>query len=232
MCLAILDLKADYQRIAFIRDEDRLRPTKEPGYWWPQYPHIFAGRDEVGGGTWFALDTESGSFAALLNRLDNPPPPAYPYASRSRGELPLRALTGTLDKALFPEYAPFLLLHYDNHLAVHEWDGNQTYHHTPGFDIHTITRHGLDKDDLSPRQALARTLPLADESDWRPYLDSRNTQSGHDHELAIIGVDGHPTFGTVGATLLTVGGHGINMMINDTSVLDPRAWRTVLDKAR
>jgi len=47
------------------RDERFSRPAL-PAQWWPDHPHIYAGRDLAGGGTWLGV-TRSGRFAALTN---------------------------------------------------------------------------------------------------------------------------------------------------------------------
>lgn len=73
--------------IAANRDEFHRRPT-EPLHWWRE-PPVLAGRDAEAGGTWFAV-TADGAFAAVTNfREPEPRPPG----ARSRGELPLLALT-------------------------------------------------------------------------------------------------------------------------------------------
>jgi len=47
------------------RDEFYDRPAT-PADWWPDYPHVYAGRDLKGGGTWIGV-TRDGRFAALTN---------------------------------------------------------------------------------------------------------------------------------------------------------------------
>ena len=85
MCLIFLayEQHPDYRLVvAANRDEQYDRPTS-PADFWPDYPHILAGRDLEVGGTWMGINT-NGNFAALTNvrsrrpRLPNPP---------SRGEL-------------------------------------------------------------------------------------------------------------------------------------------------
>jgi uncharacterized protein with NRDE domain len=63
------------------RDEFYDRPSLAAGYW-EDHPHIFGGRDLVGGGTWLGVTT-SGRFAAVTNYRD----PYAPAGNRSRGEL-------------------------------------------------------------------------------------------------------------------------------------------------
>src|ERR1700733_2784897 len=54
--------------VAANRDEFHARPTAAAD-WWPDHPHILAGRDLQAGGTWLGL-TRAGRFAALTNYRD------------------------------------------------------------------------------------------------------------------------------------------------------------------
>ncbi|TCS39495.1 uncharacterized protein with NRDE domain [Paucimonas lemoignei] len=47
------------------RDEFYDRPA-QPADWWPDYPHVYAGRDLKGGGTWIGITRDS-RFAAITN---------------------------------------------------------------------------------------------------------------------------------------------------------------------
>jgi uncharacterized protein with NRDE domain len=71
------------------RDEFYARPAT-PADWWTDHPHVYAGRDLQGGGTWMGV-TQDGRFAAVTNvrapsekRADAP----------SRGALVADYLTG------------------------------------------------------------------------------------------------------------------------------------------
>jgi len=63
------------------RDEYYDRPTR-PAHNWDDSPHIRAGRDLVGGGTWLGV-TKTGRFAAVTNYRD----PSAPTGTLSRGRL-------------------------------------------------------------------------------------------------------------------------------------------------
>ena len=66
------------------RDEFHQRPAA-PAQFWPDQPHILAGKDLSGGGTWLGV-TKAGYFAALTNVRQLP----APYSgSISRGQLVL-----------------------------------------------------------------------------------------------------------------------------------------------
>ncbi len=84
MCVIYIAFDADRERplaIAANRDEFYSRPTAAAGFW-EDHPNIYAGRDLVGGGTWFGV-TRSGRFAAVTNYRD----PNAPNGTRSRGHL-------------------------------------------------------------------------------------------------------------------------------------------------
>ena len=68
MCLIFLAWRRhpDYRLVvAANRDEFYSRPTA-PAAYWPEAPHVLAGRDLEGGGTWLGV-TRAGRFAALTN---------------------------------------------------------------------------------------------------------------------------------------------------------------------
>jgi uncharacterized protein with NRDE domain len=89
MCSIVLRVHADGIDIAANRDELLRRPWRPPGAHWPEYPGVVAGFDETAGGTWMGLNAH-GVMAAVLNRHGTLGPAAD---KRSRGELPLLALT-------------------------------------------------------------------------------------------------------------------------------------------
>ena len=87
MCLLICVRGEDgWLLLAANRDERYDRPARDP-FLWPGRPGIFAGRDELAGGTWLAV-SDRGIAAAVMNRQtrggDDPARP-------TRGELPLLA---------------------------------------------------------------------------------------------------------------------------------------------
>jgi uncharacterized protein with NRDE domain len=92
MCLLIFAFQADPRYplvLAANRDEFYARATA-PADFWPEYPHLLAGRDLEQGGTWMGI-TRDGRFAAITNYRD---PARTAPAPRSRGELPLDFLLG------------------------------------------------------------------------------------------------------------------------------------------
>jgi hypothetical protein len=71
------------------RDEMLARPWQPPAEHWPDLPGVIGGRDTLAGGTWLAINAH-GVVAAVLNRTGSLGPAE---GKRSRGELPLMALT-------------------------------------------------------------------------------------------------------------------------------------------
>jgi len=84
MCILFVakNVHPDYPLIiAANRDEYFQRPTRPP-MWWPEAPHIFAGKDLQAGGTWMGYNTQQ-QVAAITNvrRLD-----LQQDQAKSRGE--------------------------------------------------------------------------------------------------------------------------------------------------
>lgn len=92
MCLILLAWQAHPRYplvLAANRDEFFARPSAGAAFW-EDAPHVLAGRDLQGGGTWLGV-TRQGRFAALTNYRD----PAQVRADApSRGELVSRFLRG------------------------------------------------------------------------------------------------------------------------------------------
>ena len=91
MCLALIALHVHPRYplvIAANRDEFHARAA-DPAHWWTH--DILAGRDRVGGGTWFGV-TRSGRWALITNFREGVPRDA---AAPSRGGLVTRALEAT-----------------------------------------------------------------------------------------------------------------------------------------
>ena len=99
MCLVVFAWKAhpDYKLIlAANRDEFHLRPSQD-AHWWPDQPHILAGRDLQAGGTWLAM-ARSGRFATVTNYREQQRVRA---GLRSRGEIVTNFVSSSSDALTF-----------------------------------------------------------------------------------------------------------------------------------
>lgn len=137
--------------IAANRDEYFERPTQAP-HWWPDAPHVYAGKDLKAGGTWMGHNRNQ-HIAAITNvrRLD-----LHKDDARSRGEWVKRFLdiestdiesvvqefTQTL-KQESHHYNPFNLLYGNSqHLMVFNSVNQQSYILSDG--IYSISNGMLD----------------------------------------------------------------------------------------
>lgn len=95
MCLLSFDFQPNTPTpltLVANRDEFHQRPAA-PAHFWPEYPHVLAGKDLTAGGTWLGV-TKQGYFAALTNVRQLP----APYkGSISRGNLVLDFLIEEAD---------------------------------------------------------------------------------------------------------------------------------------
>lgn len=249
MCLGVLRFDPDDDwpiLLASIRDEYIDRPALTPARWWPEFPQLVGGMDGRAGGTWLAMDTDSLRVAAVYT----PGKPTAPDSGlRSRGELPLIALTGegsppgvlprgdlpmTIDPA---RYEPYSLLVVDGRRA--HWsvwkDGEFTETDiSPG--MHVLNNWGLDVLDTAPRQArwfprFAETAPQkvaldgAPADTWSGWIELM----GHDPEpdaddslLLRREVEGK-AYGTKSASLIAVGQGGVRYDSTDEP-WNPTSW--------
>jgi hypothetical protein len=202
--------------LAANRDELRSRPAAPPARHWPDRPHVVAGLDRLGGGTWLGVN-DDGLAAAVLNRRGSLGPEP---GKRSRGELVLDALDhaeayiaadalAALDPAA---YRPFNLVvadAIDAFLLTHRGDGAIRSRPIPeGLSL-------LEAGELND-PGMARTrryLPLfrgaeapdpgRDEwSAWVTLLADRTSASGDPRDAMCIVTDGE--YGTVSSTLLAL----------------------------
>jgi len=95
MCLIIFGLEVHPQyKLVLIanRDEFYARPT-QAAHFWEDNPHLLAGKDLQGGGTWLGIN-KKGKFSALTNYRD---PLNIRTDAPSRGELNTNYLLGDAD---------------------------------------------------------------------------------------------------------------------------------------
>lgn len=119
MCLIAVSWQPQSNQLLLLanRDEFYARPTLAAA-WWPDAPHIWAGRDLEAGGTWLGVNRR-GRFAALTNvREAHGREASLRLGVRSRGELVTNYLSGTLGPEAYlakvlsegQDYAGFNLL--------------------------------------------------------------------------------------------------------------------------
>ena len=161
MCLILVAWQAhpDYPLVvAANRDEFFARPAA-PAAWWPDAPHVFAGRDLEAGGTWLGL-TRTGRFAGLTNFRD---PGRNRAGTPSRGALVADFLGGgeSTAEALArlqhegPRYNAFNLFVSDgNTLGIYESESGNSRLLEPG--VHALSNHLLD----TPWPKLKRGLSM------------------------------------------------------------------------
>src|SRR5687767_5994814 len=137
--------------VAANREESRTRPSRAPARW-PGSPTVWAGRDELAGGTWLGVNA-TGLLAAVTNR----PADSRDATRRSRGLLCLDTLRcdspGSARSFFVAElsrqqFNPFNLLCV-NHVAgwVGTWQGD-IHDLAPG--VHVVSNFGDVNDDTLP----------------------------------------------------------------------------------
>lgn len=227
MCTLIVLYRPDHAwpvLIAGNRDEMLDRPWRPPARHWPDRPHVVAGLDQQGGGSWFGLN-DDGVAAGIMNRPGTLGPAA---GKRSRGELVLEALdhadAGSAAAALAhldpAAYRAFNLVVADcksvywlRHTEAANPGRIEVMEVPPGVSM--FTAH--DRNDLSsPR--IRRYLPVAREaappdpqrgdwSAWERLLADRGSgeQPGREGALNVLTDFG---FGTVSSFVLALPARG------------------------
>ncbi|WP_428484370.1 NRDE family protein [Rhodopila sp.] len=198
--------------LAANRDERLNRSWDPPAIYWPG---VVGGRDRTAGGTWMAINRH-GVVAAILNRAGTLGPV---FGKRSRGELPLLALThasardaaaaiGELDAG---EWRGFNMVVADRSGAVFV---RGLGHGKPDVEalpegVSMITAY--DPNDLgSPR--VARHLPRLQAAepdgpdDWRGWRAILSDRAGHAGEQ--INVVPRGGFGTASSSFVAIPGQG------------------------
>jgi hypothetical protein len=202
--------------LAANRDELRSRPARSPARHWPDRPHVVAGLDELGGGTWLGVN-DDGMAAAVLNRRGTLGPAP---GKRSRGELVLDALdhaeayiaADALRELNPAAYRPFNLVladAVDAFVLVHAGDG--TIRVVPVPEGVSILESGELNDPTSARtrrylplfRAATEPDPAADEwSGWSALLADRTSETGDPRDAMCIVTDGE--YGSVSSSLLAL----------------------------
>ena len=195
MCLVLVVWRAHplYScLVAANRDEFHARPTAR-AEWWPDHPHILAGRDLEAGGTWLGV-TRAGRFAALTNYRD---PEQRRSAVRSRGALVADMLESgasvaeglTHLRAVGGDYNGFNLIFSDGErLGIYESARGAGRELGPG--IYGLSNHLLDTPWPKVQNAKTRLeAALLGLTDTAPLLDLlRDDRPASDAQLPRTGV--------------------------------------------
>lgn len=214
MCTVVLLIRPNHAWplvLAANRDEMLARTWDPPAAHWPAQPDVIAGRDRSGGGTWMGVNRH-GVAAAVLNRPGSLGPAA---GKRSRGELPLLALTqasaalaATAIAGLDADaWRSFNLVLADRDGAVFVrglgHGRPEPWRLPPG--LHMVTAHDPN-DPESPRVArhlarlqAARAPAPGDWRDWQAILADRGGRPGE--QMNVVPRGG---FGTVCSSLLAL----------------------------
>ena len=229
MCLILfaLDAHPRYRLVlAANRDEFYDRPTA-PAAFWDDAPHILAGRDLQGGGTWCGITT-GGRFAAVTNYRD---PRTHREGMRSRGMLVADYLRGGMPADAWQErlrregggYNGFNIIFGDGG-GLHYFSnrGDAASPVTPG--IHGLSNHLLDTPwpkVTRGKQALAELLTAGDElapDDLFAILADRTVAPDHLLPDTGVGLERErllsplfitsPTYGTRSSTVVLIGRDG------------------------
>jgi uncharacterized protein with NRDE domain len=199
--------------VAANREESRMRPSQAPLRWTcTGSPTVWAGRDELAGGTWLGVNS-TGVLAAVTNR----PSDSRDATRRSRGLLcldtlrcdsPASARTNFVDELSVRSFNPFNLLcasHVEGWVGTWQGDIRDL---TPG--VHVVSNYGDVDDD---------TLPIVREA--RDKIESLNLASPVIDELfgslgRVCAYTGQPfplchdggDYGTVSSSLVAVKADG------------------------
>jgi len=199
------------------RDEMIDRPALPPARHWPDRNHVVAGRDELAGGTWLAMNDDR-LVAAVLNRRGSLGPDEQ---KRSRGELPLEAVDHAEARAaakaltlLEPtSYRTFNMVIADAREAY--WirsDGEEVSASPIPEGLSMITAYDLNDTVQSKRMRyhldrfrLAQAPdPDADDWDvWKALLASKDSEPGATYRGA-MNVETDFGFGTVSSSLIAL----------------------------
>ena len=248
MCLILFAWRQhpDYPLIlAANRDEFYDRPTA-PAVFWPDSPHIFAGRDLIGQGTWLGL-SRSGRLAALSNFRD---PSERGKEGRSRGLLVADFLqeSGSVRAGLEKiarqrnNYRSFNLL-AGSPLDLFFYSSRENLIRSLPPGIYGLSNHLLDTPwpkVVRGKAALAKLLEQAGKpsiSDLFALLS--DTRRAPDHLLPDTGVGLEwertlsslfivsPRYGTRSSTVLLIDRYASATYIERTFRGSPECWREV-----
>ncbi len=218
MCTVVMLRRPDHEWPLIIganRDEMKDRPWRGPDRHWPDRPHIIAGIDLQGGGTWMGMN-DDGLVACILNRVGTlGSHPDY----RSRGELPLEVLDhAEAEEAanymadLNPEaYRPFNMVIADYGTAW--WmrnDGTTIQVEEVPEGVSMISAHDLNDQQNSERQKLhlprflSAPSPEPEQDDWMAWQALLSSRKSLSDSRGAMQIETDFGFETVSSSLLAL----------------------------
>lgn len=227
VCTVVIDVPAqpgESVRLLAVRDEDRDRPWRGLGPWWPEYRGVLGVRDDRAGGAWLAVDPEAARLAVLLNRED--------LSNRSddevvsRGGIPLAAVAGGVPDR--PATRGFNLVEVDAtgaHLV--EWDGLVARRTRLSPGTHMVAHHAVD-DPGTPRIARwleeFRRAGLSEGTGWWERWLDVVAAGADDPASSVLRRDAHD--GLVLESLLvcaaSIGPDGVD--VREATLAEPGRW--------
>ncbi len=231
MCTVVIDVptgSGQPVRVLAVRDEDRHRPWRGFGPWWPEQPGVSGVRDDRAGGAWLAVDANARRLAVLLNREDVSDRSDEEVVSR--GGISLQSVAGTLPQT--PPTRGFNLVEVDaDGATVVEWDGIVARRTRLAPGTHMIAHHSPD-DPSTPRVGRwlqdFRRVGIAEGEDWwEPWLGIVAASTA-DPSASILRRDAHDE--VVLESLLvcaaTVGAEGVD--VREAVLSEPGEWDDAL----
>ncbi|QIZ85714.1 NRDE family protein [Bermanella marisrubri] len=201
------------------RDEFHERPSTQ-SHWWPEHPHVLAGKDLEAGGTWMGV-TKSGYFAALTNVRQLP---SHRQGQISRGHLVKDYLIAQEDPQTYAEgiadqahlYDGFNLIIGNQRQCIFISNRNQ---HTQPLALHAGI-YGLSNASLDtpwPKTLYAKkqlemhaqgqnmTMPLLNRRQTYPQVEQPDTGIGQPWETLLSApFIVSPSYGTRASSMLTI----------------------------
>ena len=185
MCIVVVDHEPTALfplLVLSVRDEVLDRPWSAPARHWSG--DIVGGLDLRAGGTWLCLDVTTRRVGCVLNGLGET---AAPRGRRSRGELPLRTVTGVDLPTGLARYDPFHLLTIDlTGALLVSWDGSDPRETKLKPGVSVVVNSGVDRSDPRAARLLDRLARLP-----RPEPGARDgTAVARAPRVALVGGGG------------------------------------------
>jgi uncharacterized protein with NRDE domain len=233
MCTVFISIRRDgcpRVVVAAVRDEFVDRAWAGPARHWP-CKDVVGGRDLLGGGTWLAVAPARHELALVVNGPDT-----TTTRTRTRGELPIRVLSGgdvVEDDIL--EMGGFHLLHArPDRVRLVSWTRRSLVRQDVPPGSHTLTHGGLDDGD-HPR--VKRFRPLMEHTvsqnswhSWKILLTGLGLDPTGPDALVVERVRADRGYRTSSAALVSLSTEHLRYHFT-ANPRDPGSWRPVAEHA-